>query len=186
MAESLWTIWPSPGPAGTLRAGGPGPWSGSFWRSPEKSSHSLWATCISDPALHSTAVLPAAQRDLLCSSLCLLPLVLFAPSLQVFIDTDEIPLSHLFSYSSSGWIIWTLSAFPHRIAAHIQQTVSRREPFPTVRLLYLIFRGVKTIHSKRPSSVYPSSLDYFVQFIPFPSLFEFRTYMAFAKESPSR
>ena len=67
-------LWPTPAPAGTPRAGGPGPWPDAF--SPTRRPHSLWATCASAPALHSTAVLPGAQRDLLCSCLCPWPLIL--------------------------------------------------------------------------------------------------------------
>jgi len=79
MAEAvraLWTIWPTPAPAGTPRAGGPGLWPGGFWRSPRKRPHSLWAMCASAPALHSTAVLSGAQREPLCSCLCPWPLIL--------------------------------------------------------------------------------------------------------------
>jgi len=57
-------------------AGGPGPWPGSFCSSPRRRPHSLWATCASASALHSTAVLPGAQREPLCSSLRPLPPVL--------------------------------------------------------------------------------------------------------------
>jgi len=79
MAEAgraLWDIWPTPAPAGTPRAGGPGPRPGSFWTSPTRRPHSLWATCASALVLHSTAVLPGAQREPLCPSLCPWPLVL--------------------------------------------------------------------------------------------------------------
>jgi len=79
MAEAGWAlcaIWPTSSPAGTPRAGDPGPWPGGFSTSPGRRPHSLWATCASALALCSTVALPDAQMEALCSSLCSLPLVL--------------------------------------------------------------------------------------------------------------
>jgi len=67
---------PAPAPAGTPRAGCPGPRPGSSGRSPRRRPHSLWAACASAPSLHSTEGLLAFRGNLLCSSLCPRPLVL--------------------------------------------------------------------------------------------------------------
>jgi len=48
---------PAPAPAGTHRAGCPGPRPGSSGRSPRRRPHSLWAACASALSLHSTEVL---------------------------------------------------------------------------------------------------------------------------------
>jgi len=61
---------PAPAPAGTPRAGCPGPRPGSSGRSPRRRPHSLWAACASAPSLHSTEGLLVFRGNLLCSSLC--------------------------------------------------------------------------------------------------------------------
>jgi len=61
---------PAPAPAGTPRAGCPGPHPGGSGRSPRRRSHSLWAACASAPSLHSTAVFPLFRGILLCFNLC--------------------------------------------------------------------------------------------------------------------
>ena len=75
-AEAARALWPTPAPAGTPRAGGPGPWPGGFWTSARRILHSLWAICASAPEQHSSAVLPGAQREPPCFGLCSLLLVL--------------------------------------------------------------------------------------------------------------
>ena len=67
---------PAPAPAGTHRAGCPGPRPGSSGRSPRRRPHSLWAACASAPSLHSTEGLLVFRGNLLCSSLCPWPLIL--------------------------------------------------------------------------------------------------------------
>lgn len=50
----------------------PRPTSRCFWRSPRRLS-SLWAACGSAPSPARHRELPSAQRELLCSALCLWP-----------------------------------------------------------------------------------------------------------------
>ena len=73
---------PAPAPAGTPRAGCPGPHPGGSGRSPRRRPHSLWAACASAPSLHSTEGLLVFRGNLLCSSLCPWPLVLALDTLE--------------------------------------------------------------------------------------------------------
>lgn len=106
---------PSPAPAGTLRAGCSGLRPSSFWwpsrrRFPNLSGKTVWVLCH----LHSAEGLPDAQSELpVFQSVPIASCsgtghhwrepgsVLFAPSLQLFMGTDKIPQSLLFSRLNS-------------------------------------------------------------------------------------
>jgi len=102
-------LWPTPSPAGTPRAEGPGPWPGGFWTSPRRRAHSLWATCASATAPHSTAVLSGSQGEPLYSSLRPLPPVLALGSTgkSLAVSSGHIPSRYLWTLVPSEASIWT-------------------------------------------------------------------------------
>lgn len=61
-------LWPNPCSCRDTQSRGPRPMA--RWlprRCSRRRPHSLWTTCANAPALHNTAVLPGAQRNLTCS-----------------------------------------------------------------------------------------------------------------------
>lgn len=99
-------LWFYVGPHG---AGCPGSISGSFWRTPRRRLHHLWATSVS--VLVPTQCISPSWGRFLCSSLSPFSLILalgkaqsylvlssFAATLQAFLDINEI-----LSLLSPGW-----------------------------------------------------------------------------------
>lgn len=108
-------LWPTSVPAGTPRAGGPGPWTGSFWTCPRRRPHSLRATCSSSQRSEGVPVLqllPIASCPGTRHHWKKLGSIFLALTLQVPIDIDEIP----WSFSLPGWTAPAPSASPHRNA----------------------------------------------------------------------
>lgn len=95
-------------PAGTPRAGGPGTHPSGCWRSLRRIPHSLWAACVNALSLTQHSSASWCSEGISCVPIVLIASgpgtghqwnvpgsVLFAPSLQVFVDISEIPLSFL-------------------------------------------------------------------------------------------
>lgn len=87
--------WSHPCSSSDTRAGCPGLRSRSFWRSPRRRSHSLWAACTS-------GITHAAQKCfLLCSSLC--PVPRGTTDENLILSSLYTPFRHLQTLLRSSW-----------------------------------------------------------------------------------